>query len=68
MSNRESLFAAATIAHLLEYIDTGRELDYLAALSTLKQSGLIEWTRENSVMVPLRRDGYPQADRFTGEA
>lgn len=68
MSNRERLLAAATIAHLLEYIDTKEELDYRAAMSVLGQSGLIEWIRENPILLPLRRDNYPQADRFTGEA
>lgn len=64
MDNREKLLAAATIAHLLEFIDTRERLDYRAALSTLKQSGLTTWVADNTVMIPLRRDGRSQADRF----
>ena len=65
MDIQERLMAAATIAHLLEFIDTRERLDYRAALSTLQQSGLITWASDNAVMIPLRRDGRSQAERFS---
>lgn len=64
MSETEKILLAATIAHLLEHIDTGEPLDYRAAISTLRQSGLVEWAENNAVMIPLRRDNQPQAERF----
>jgi len=65
MDTKEKILAAATIAHLLEFIDTGEQLDYRAALSTLQQSGLIAWASDNAVMLPLRRDFQPQGERFS---
>jgi hypothetical protein len=61
----ETFLLACVIAHLLEHIDTNEVLDYGAAMSNLQASGLIEWARQNAVMLPLRRDGKPQADRMT---
>ena len=67
MDIQEKLLATATIAHLMEYIDTGEPLDYRAALSTLQQSGLITWASDNAVMLPLRRDNMSQAARFSAK-
>lgn len=66
MSVQEKILVAATIAHLLEYIDKQDPLDLAAAQSTLAQSGLIDFAEENPVMLPLRRDGVSQAVRFAG--
>ncbi len=65
MDTKEKILATATIAHLLEFIDTGEQLDYRAALSTLQQSGLITWASDNAIMIPLRRDNRSQAERFS---
>ncbi len=64
MKEQERLFLAATIAHLLEFIDDGELSDREAAKSTLEQSGLSDWAKKNEVMLPLRRDGQKQWKRF----
>ena len=64
MDEKERLLLAATIAHLLEFIDDGEVLDREAAKSTLEQSGLADWAKKNEVMLPLRRDGQKQWKRF----
>ncbi|KKM93142.1 hypothetical protein LCGC14_1211420 [marine sediment metagenome] len=64
MLSTEKIVVASCIAHLLEYIDTEEVLDYGAAMSLLQQSGLIEWAQENAVLLPMRRDGKNQAERF----
>lgn len=62
--DQERLLVAATIAHLLEHLDDGSPVDREAAKSTLRQSGLAQWVKENAVMLPLRRDGQEQWKRF----
>lgn len=52
------------IAHLLEHIDTGETLDYGAAMNNLHASGLVKFAEENPVLLPVRRDGKDQAERF----
>ena len=64
MDIQERILVAATIAHLLEFIDNGEPLDREAAKSTLKQSGLADWVKENAVLLPLRRDDQEQWKRF----
>jgi hypothetical protein len=56
---------ASAVAHLLEHFDTGEAFDYAAALTLIHTSGLADWARENAVLLPLRRDGVPQHERFT---
>ncbi len=63
-TDTQKLLLAATIAHLLEYIDDGEPLDRAAAMSTLKQSDIAKWAEHNEVMLPMRRDGQPQWKRF----
>ena len=64
MTETQQLMAASCIAHLLEHIDTGEVLDYGAAMSNLHASGLVAWAEDNAVMLPVRRDGKDQAERF----
>jgi hypothetical protein len=56
---------ASAIAHLLEHIDTGEAFDYATAMSLIHSSGLADWASKNAVLLPLRRDGKPQYERFT---
>ena len=64
MTDNEKIMAVSCIAHLLEHIDTGKVVDYGVAMSVLHASGLVEFARENPVLLPLRRDGKDQAERF----
>ena len=60
----DEIMLACAVAHLLEHIDTGEPMDYGAAMSLIHSSGLAEWAEKNSVLLPLRRDGKPQAGRL----
>lgn len=68
MIDTNKILAAAVVGHLLEFIDTGEELDLAAAMNCLKQSDLPAFAKENPVMIPLRRDHRSQAQRFLEES
>ena len=65
MTETQKIMAASCIAHLLEHIDTGETLDYGAAMGNLHASGLVKWAEDNAVLLPMRRDGKDQAERFS---
>ena len=64
LNNNLAIQLTSVICHLLEHIDTGQPEDYHAAMSLVDSTGLQVWARENKVLLPLRRDGIQQADRF----
>ena len=64
MTDNEKIMVASCIAHLLEHIDTGEALDYGASISNLHESGLVKWAEDNAALLPVRRDGADQAERF----
>ena len=65
---RNNLTLAAVVCHFLEHLDTGEYLDRGAAEGLLTAPSIIALVREleAKALLPLRRDGVKQADRWLG--
>lgn len=59
-----SVILGSAIAHLLEYVDTGHPFDRIAAMDLIGAYGLDIFAEAHPELLPTRRDGISQADRF----
>ena len=57
------LMLASCIVHLIEHIDTGEELDKMAAIGNLSHIDVTEYLGSlDDALLPVRRDGKPPFD------
>lgn len=55
--------AMSAVAHLIEYIDTNEPFDLQSAASILNDPEMSGWVKNNSVLMPARRDGVAHHTR-----